>query len=76
MTTTRPFRRVTLQSLQIFFADALTFIIDKLHRCYSMKFGILLETINDATLCQVIGTNFNFHVISRQNTNTKFSHFP
>jgi len=29
MTTTRPFRRVTLQSLQIFFAEALTFIIDK-----------------------------------------------
>jgi len=65
MTMTRPLRRMTLHLSQIFFTLGLTFIV---------VLPLLLVTIDNATSCEVIWTEFYDHTITRKNTNVVLSH--
>lgn len=65
-----PLLLIVLHLLQIFLIDALTFI-----RIANMIYIKVLFSVDNASLCCVVHTDFYVYLITRQNTNSVVSHF-
>src|SRR6185503_20898022 len=81
MTTTRPFRRITLQSRQMALAEARTFIAwmqgstnSETPSEVASRRRLILKTVHDPSLREIVRTHFDLNLVAGKDANAVHAH--